>query len=73
MLALTDCGFHGNFLLSICSTDKTVAFQDFVYLSQVVQGLCIRAEAEHYRRYISEPDIMTRGTLYWQLASVILG
>ena len=54
------------------STDKTVQFQDFIYLSQVVQGLCIRAESEHYRRFISEPDIMTRGTLYWQLVSVIV-
>ena len=54
------------------STDKTVQFQDFIYLSQVVQGLCIKAEAEHYRRYISDPDIMTRGTLYWQLVSVIV-
>ena len=40
---------------------------DFIYLSQVVQGLCIKAEAEHYRRLLSEEDVLTRGTLYWQL------
>ena len=40
---------------------------DFIYLSQVVQGLCIKAEAEHYRRLLSEEDALTRGTLYWQL------
>ena len=40
---------------------------DFVYLSQVVQGLCIKAESEHYRRLLSEDGAFTRGTLYWQL------
>ena len=40
---------------------------DFIYLTQVVQGLCITAEAEHYRRLLSEEDAYTRGTLYWQL------
>lgn len=49
------------------STNKTVQFMDFIYLSQVVQGLCIKAEAEHYRRLLSEDDALTRGTLYWQL------
>ena len=32
-----------------------------------MQGLCIRAQAEHYRRMISEEGVFTRGTLYWQL------
>ncbi len=49
------------------STNQTVRFMDFVYLSQVVQSICIQAEAEHYRRLLSEEGVFTRGTLYWQL------
>ena len=52
------------------STNKAVQFMDFIYLSQVVQSICISAEAEHYRRLLSEKDTYTRGTLYWQLVSV---
>ena len=40
------------------------------YLFQVVQGLCIKSEAEHYRRLLSEEGTFTRGTLYWQLVCV---
>lgn len=40
---------------------------DFVYLSQVIQGICIDAEAQHYRRLLSTDGVFTRGTLYWQL------
>ena len=54
------------------STNKTVQFMDFIYLSQVVQGLCIKAEAEHYRRLLSEDGTFTRGTLYWQLVNTLL-
>ena len=54
------------------STNKTVQFMDFIYLSQVVQGLCIKAEAEHYRRLLSEENALTRGTLYWQLVCATL-
>lgn len=54
-------------IMDFCSTNKTVQFMDFIYLSQVVQGLCIKAEAEHYRRLLSEDGAFTRGTLYWQL------
>lgn len=52
------------------NTNRTVQFMDFIYLSQVVQGLCIKAEAEHYRRLLSEEDVLTRGTLYWQLNDI---
>ena len=43
-----------------------------MYLSQVVQAVCIKAEAEHYRRYISVDDVFTRGTLYWQLVRSLM-
>lgn len=39
------------------------SFEDFVYLSQLQQGLAIRTAVEHWRR--SKPHCM--GTLYWQL------
>ncbi|EFW90052.1 glycoside hydrolase family 2 sugar binding protein [Haladaptatus paucihalophilus DX253] len=38
-------------------------FDDFVYLSQIQQGLAIRTAVEHWRR--RKPHCM--GTLYWQL------
>lgn len=50
----------------LCSSNETVQFEDFVYMTQVVQSVCITAEAEHYRRILTE-DGYTRGTLYWQL------
>ena len=43
---------------------------DFVYLSQVIQGICIDAEAQHYRRLLSTDGVFTRGTLYWQLVMI---
>ena len=52
------------------SANKTVEFEDLVYMTQVVQSICITAEAEHYRRILSETGF-TRGTLYWQLVSTI--
>ncbi|ADB63454.1 glycoside hydrolase family 2 sugar binding protein (plasmid) [Haloterrigena turkmenica DSM 5511] len=39
------------------------SFADFVYLSQVQQGLAMKVAIEHWRRL--KPDCM--GTLYWQL------
>ena len=51
-----------------CSINKTVEFEDFVYLTQVVQMICITSQAEHYRRTISETGY-TQGTMYWQLVS----
>ena len=55
--------------LLFSSENKTVEFMDFIYLSQVVQGICIRAEAEHYHRLLSEEGAFTRGAIYWQLVS----
>jgi beta-mannosidase len=43
------------------------AFGSFVYLSQLLQGICMRSESEHYRRLRGDPNIQTAGTLYWQL------
>ena len=65
---LYSCVPNVNFInsLYLYSTNKTIQFQDFVYLTQVVQTICITAEAEHYRRILSESGY-TRGTLYWQL------
>ena len=52
-----------------CSSDHTTRFSDFIYLTQVVQAICIQAEAEHYRRIKHEENGYTMGTLYWQLVS----
>ena len=56
----------------LSSTDKEAQFRDFIYLSQVIQGICIGAEAEHYRRLLSEDGAYTRGTLYWQLVRMMV-
>ena len=64
--------FYILYFFLLYSSDTAVQFQDFVYLSQVVQALCIKAEAEHYRRYISVDDVFTRGTLYWQLVRALM-
>ena len=53
--------------LNFGSSDTEVRFGDFIYLTQVVQALCIQAESEHYRRIRSEKGAYTMGTLYWQL------
>ena len=49
------------------SSNQTERFSDFIYLTQVVQAICIQAEAEHYRRIKNESHGYTMGTLYWQL------
>ena len=54
-------------VLYIYSTNTQDQFMDFVYLSQVIQAICIDAEAQHYRRLLSTDGVFTRGTLYWQL------
>lgn len=51
------------------SSNKTEQFSDFIYLTQVVQAICIQAEAEHYRRIKNESNGYTMGTLYWQLVT----
>ena len=57
-------------VMSPCSPNKTRQFENFVYLTQVVQMVCITAEIEHYRRIRNESHTM--GTLYWQLVRVIM-
>ncbi|XP_011405906.1 PREDICTED: beta-mannosidase-like [Amphimedon queenslandica] len=52
------------------NTDSVEQFKDFIYLSQVVQVICIGSEAEHYHRLLSEAGAYTRGTLYWQLNDI---
>eukprot|EP00118_Oscarella_pearsei_P012781 m.96585 g.96585 ORF g.96585 m.96585 type:complete len:91 (+) comp36913_c0_seq6:1711-1983(+) len=31
------------------NTDKETRFGDFVYLTQVIQAVCLQAQSEHYR------------------------
>eukprot|EP00026_Physarum_polycephalum_P005451 Phypoly_transcript_05485.p1 GENE.Phypoly_transcript_05485~~Phypoly_transcript_05485.p1 ORF type:complete len:496 (+),score=67.06 Phypoly_transcript_05485:433-1920(+) len=45
-------------------------FPAFVYLTQVVQAMCYKAEAEHYRRYKGDPSVYTMGSIYWQLNDI---
>lgn len=51
------------------SSNQTERFSDFIYLTQVVQAICIQAEAEHYRRIKHESNGYTMGSLYWQLVT----
>ena len=56
----------------IYSSNQTERFSDFIYLTQVVQAICIQAEAEHYRRIKNESNGYTMGTLYWQLVTNLI-
>ena len=49
------------------STKREDQFKDFIYLSQVIQAICVNTEAQFYRRMLSTEDVLTRGTMYWQL------
>ena len=53
------------------STKRADQFMDFIYLSQVIQVICVDTEAQHYRRLISTDGILTRGTMYWQLVRMV--
>jgi len=44
-------------------------FDHFVYLTQVQQGMCIKAQSEYYRT-MKNQDSMTMGSLYWQLNDI---
>lgn len=47
-----------------------------IYLSQIVQALCIKYESEHYRRLqenLINGEGHTMGTLYWQLNDIWQG
>ena len=60
------------FFIMIYSSNQTERFSDFIYLTQVVQAICIQAEAEHYRRIKNESNGYTMGTLYWQLVTNLI-
>lgn len=49
--------------------DKFQELQAFIYLSQASQGLCYRAQTEHYRRSKTQ-QANTMGALYWQLNDI---
>ena len=47
-----------------------------LYLSQVVQALCVKYESEHYRRLqdnLIDGKGYTMGALYWQLNDIWQG
>ncbi|NWU97336.1 MANBA mannosidase, partial [Upupa epops] len=55
------------------STDPVKKFKDTIYLTQVMQAQCIKAETEFYR--FSQSEIVngeghTMGALYWQLNDI---
>ncbi|NXF96810.1 MANBA mannosidase, partial [Eubucco bourcierii] len=55
------------------STDPIKKFKDMIYLTQVMQAQCIKAETEFYR--FSQSEIIkgeghTMGALYWQLNDI---
>ena len=47
-------------------------FDNFIFLTQLVQGVCMQAQTEHYRRTRDEVG-HTMGTLYWQLNDIWQG
>jgi len=49
--------------------NSTLDFENFIYLSQCVQSLCISFESEHYRRGKGLPA-QTMGAIYWQLNDI---
>ncbi|KAL6106020.1 manba [Pungitius sinensis] len=55
------------------STDPAKAFTDTLYITQVTQAQCVKAQTEFYRRSrseIVEGKGRTMGALYWQLNDV---
>ncbi|XP_069341566.1 beta-mannosidase isoform X1 [Eulemur rufifrons] len=55
------------------STDPVRTFKDTIYLTQVVQAQCVKAETEFYLRSRSEVVAgqgRTMGALYWQLNDI---
>ncbi|EFC41110.1 predicted protein [Naegleria gruberi] len=45
-------------------------FENFIYLSQCSQALCMKAQTEYYRSLRDDPNVQTYGALYWQLNSI---
>ena len=66
-----------NFDLPLASKHPNNYFEDMIFLSQVVQALCIKYESEHYRRWQgrtnNEGKGHTMGALYWQLNDIWQG
>ncbi|CAJ1074597.1 beta-mannosidase [Xyrichtys novacula] len=55
------------------STDPLKSFTDTLYLTQVMQAQCVKAQTEFYRRSqseIIEGEGHTMGALYWQLNDI---
>lgn len=52
------------------NANNETKFGDFIYLTQVVQAICIQAESEHYRRIKHEQNAYTMGAMYWQLNDI---
>eukprot|EP01114_Cavostelium_apophysatum_P010650 TRINITY_DN2464_c0_g1_i1.p1 TRINITY_DN2464_c0_g1~~TRINITY_DN2464_c0_g1_i1.p1 ORF type:complete len:818 (+),score=180.58 TRINITY_DN2464_c0_g1_i1:25-2478(+) len=48
---------------------KFGAFGDWIYLTQCMQALCMKAQTEHYRRGRGM-DAFTMGAIYWQLNDI---
>ncbi|XP_031570890.1 beta-mannosidase-like [Actinia tenebrosa] len=54
-------------------SNKTKEFMNTLFLTQVAQAMCIKAESEHYRRLQSQlikGQGRTMGAIYWQLNSI---
>lgn len=51
------------------SSNSTKLFDDFIYLTQTVQTMCIKAESEHFRRLKAQRQ-MTMGLMFWQLNDI---
>jgi len=58
-----------HFNLTQNSPNQTVNFENWIYLTQCMQALCIQAESEHYRRSKSFAA-HTMGAIYWQLNDI---
>ncbi|KAI6651994.1 Beta-mannosidase [Oopsacas minuta] len=51
------------------NTNRITRFSNFIFLTQIVQGICMQSQTEHYRRIRNETG-HTMGTLYWQLNDI---
>ena len=53
-----------HFTLQQNNTNQTVNFENWIYLTQCMQALCIKTESEHYRRHKGMAS-QTMGAIYW--------
>jgi beta-mannosidase len=49
---------------------SNLSFYKFIYLTQTLQAICIKAQSEYYRTNKNANGINTMGALYWQLNSI---